>query len=68
MITQRELWSFLLRALPMTIEKLWKKIIEEWDREHHVHMKHVAHRYAERAWMDGEVVKRTGEVIPKESV
>jgi hypothetical protein len=52
----------------MPIEKLWRKIVYEWDREHDSHMKKVAHRYAERAWMDGDVIKRTGEVVPKESV
>ena len=52
----------------MSIEKIWKKIIDEWNREDEVHMKHVAHRYAERAYMDGHVIRKTGEVIPKESV
>ena len=40
----------------------------EWHREDRIHMKGVAERYAQRAWMDGETVRRTGEVIPKESV
>jgi hypothetical protein len=52
----------------MSIEQLFKKIVYEWDREHHTHMKKIAHRYSQRALMDGEVVKRTGEVVPKESV
>ena len=30
-------------------------------------MKYVAHRYAERAWMDGEVIRKTGEIVPRES-
>jgi len=68
MTTLREAWSFLLRTLPMSIEQLFKKIVYEWDREHHTHMKKIAHRYSQRALMDGEVVKRTGEVVPKESV
>jgi uncharacterized protein YihD (DUF1040 family) len=38
-----------------------------WSHEDDIHMKKVAHRYAERALMDGHVIKKTGEVIPKES-
>jgi uncharacterized protein YihD (DUF1040 family) len=49
-----------------------KKLIEffkkEWHREDNIHLRQIAERYAQRAWMDGETVRRTGEVIPKESV
>jgi hypothetical protein len=68
MTTLREAWTFLLRALPMSIEQLFHKIVYEWDREHHAHMRRIANRYSLRAQMDGEVIKRTGEVVPKESV
>lgn len=52
----------------MPIERLWRRLIEAWDHEEGVHLRSIAHRYAERAWMDGEVIQKTGEVIPKESV
>jgi len=52
--------------LPMrSILEALKKV---WHHEEDFHMRKVAHRYAERAWMDGEVIQKTGEVIPKESV
>ena len=38
-----------------------------WEEEDAIHMKSIAHKYAERAYMDGEVIKKTGEVIPRES-
>jgi hypothetical protein len=39
-----------------------------WHAEEDLHMKRIAQRYAERAWMDGVTIRRTGEVVPRESV
>ncbi len=52
----------------MSITELWKKVVSEWNHEDDLNMKKIAHQYAERAWMDGHVIKKTGEVVPKESV
>lgn len=52
----------------MPIERLWRRIVEALAHEDGVHMRRVANRYSERSFMDGEVIKKTGEVIPKESV
>lgn len=38
-----------------------------WHHEEEVHMKKIAFHYANRAQMDGDVIKKTGEIIPKES-
>ena len=38
-----------------------------WTREDDNHMKRIAFKYAERMRMDGNVIKKTGEIIPKES-
>lgn len=54
-----------MRRVTMTHLLDWFK--KEWHREEELHMKKIAERYAQRAWMDGDTIKRTGEVIPKES-
>ncbi len=38
-----------------------------WTHEDDSRMKLIAFRYQERARMDGEVIKKTGEIIPKGS-
>jgi hypothetical protein len=41
---------------------------EAWTYEERLHWKKIAERYAERAWMDGDTIRKTGEVIPRQSV
>ena len=50
-----------MRNLLHILRKLWR--VEEDS-----HMRKVAMRYSLRAQMDGHIVRKTGEVIPKESV
>ncbi len=38
-----------------------------WTHEEDGRMKLIAFRYQERARMNGDVIKKTGEIIPKES-
>lgn len=40
---------------------------KEWNREDKLRMKKIAWRYSERMHMDGAVIKKTGEIIPRES-
>lgn len=47
---------------------LLRSIRTEWHAEDRQHMRVIAHKYALRASMDGDVIRKTGEVIPKESV
>jgi hypothetical protein len=51
----------------MPLLKLFDKIMAEWNIEDTMRMKQIAHNYAERRWMDGSVIKKTGEVIPRDS-
>lgn len=50
------------------IRSLFKSIRSEWHAEERNHMRAIAHRYALRAQMDGHVIRKTGETVPKESV
>lgn len=50
------------------LRRLVKLFRSEWEREETIHMKRIAQRYADRAWMDGDTIRRTGEVVPRESV
>ena len=49
------------------VAKLVKWFEEELERDEKLRMRTLAHHYAERAKMDGEVIRKTGEIIPKES-
>lgn len=49
------------------LRRLAKLFHDEWEREEQTRMKYIAQRYAERAWMDGNTIRRTGEVVPRES-
>lgn len=49
------------------LRSLLRHLSSEWEQEERLKMKKIAHQYAERQWMDGHVIKKTGEVIPKES-
>jgi hypothetical protein len=60
-------WSLMRRLLPMSLLDLIDKIKKEWHVEDTLHMKKVAQRYAERASMDGYVIRKSGEIIPRES-
>lgn len=51
----------------LSVKALLEWFRHEWHREDRIHTKRIAERYAQRAWMDGNTIKRTGEVIPKES-
>lgn len=46
----------------------WDSLKEVWAHEEKRKIQWIAHRYYLRSHMDGEVVQKTGEVIPKESV
>ena len=50
----------------------WRRLIEwfrrEWHAEETRRMRRLADRYQLRAHMDGEVIRKTGEVVRKESV
>lgn len=48
------------------LERLAHWFEREWDREADTRLRAKAEQYALRAEMDGDVVKRTGEVIPRE--
>ena len=51
------------------LAKAWEQALREGKPNPELWVtREMAHRYGERAEMDGEVVKKTGEVIPKESV
>lgn len=54
------------------MRQLFRSLIKsckaEWHAEERNHMRAVAHRYALRAQMDGHVIRKTGETVPKESV
>jgi hypothetical protein len=50
------------------MRRLFEHLKKLWSHEEDIHMRKVAHRYAERALMDGHVIQKTGEVISKESV
>ena len=52
----------------MSIINWLEQLRKAWHYEETLHMRKLAQRYANRAMMDGSVIKRTGEVIPKESV
>ena len=49
------------------LRKLLRQLYADWHAEETLRMKKIAHGYAERRWMDGSVVKKTGEVIPRDS-
>lgn len=49
------------------LKSLLKSFSEEWHAEDRLHMRRIAWRYSDRMLMDGAVVQRTGEVIPRES-
>jgi len=53
----------LTRVAKSLMRTLWS----EWHKEERLHMKKVAWRYSDRMLMDGSVIRKTGEVIPKES-
>ena len=61
-------WQLMRRLLPMSLITLIEHIKREWFREDTLHMRKIAQRYADRALMEGHVIKKTGEVFPKESV
>lgn len=39
-----------------------------WHHENEKNERVIAHRASQRSFMDGHVIRKTGEVIPKESV
>lgn len=49
------------------IKSILRSFSEEWHAEERLHMKRIAWRYSDRMLMDGAMIQRTGEVIPKES-
>ena len=49
-----------MRSLLQVIRGLWRA-------EEDLRMRRIAHGYAQRAEMDGHVIRKTGEVVPKES-
>jgi len=51
-----------------SLRSFFEAVRHLWTHEDNSHMKKIAFRYAERAHMDGNVIKKTGEIIPKESV
>jgi len=46
------------------LASVWK---DQRDAEEKQRLKVIAHSHYLRAYMDGEVIKKTGEVVPKES-
>jgi hypothetical protein len=38
-----------------------------WNYEETLHMRKIAEGYAQRAQMNGDVIKKTGEIISRES-
>jgi phosphoribosyl-dephospho-CoA transferase len=38
-----------------------------WHQEEDAKLKRIAHRYDLRRHMDGDVIQKTGEIIPRES-
>lgn len=58
-----------LASITHLIAKWWGQELCEGSRNPELRVaKRIAEHYAQRAEMDGEVVRSTGEVIPKESV
>mgnify|MGYP001279697140 CR=1 FL=1 len=45
------------------IDHIWRI----WYGEERAHMREIAHRHYLRTVMDGEVIQKSGEIIPKES-
>jgi hypothetical protein len=56
-----------MSPMRQTLREICKSLSSEWHAEERLHMKQIAWRYSDRAQMDGEVVRKTGEVIPRES-
>ena len=48
-------------------KSIMRTIWYEWHKEGRLHMKKIAWRYSDRMLMDGSVIRKTGEVIPRES-
>lgn len=48
--------------------RLRERLRREWHQPERLHMKRLAERYYLRAQMDGHVIRRTGEIVSKESV
>lgn len=60
-------WPLMRRLLPMSLFALIDHFRKVWSNENTLHMRKIADRYAQRAAQDGDVVQKTGEIIPRES-
>lgn len=51
----------------MTLFDLLDHLRKAWRHEETIHMRLIAERYSDRAHMDGDVIQKTGELVPRES-
>lgn len=60
-------WSWRRVTVTQILSDFFDDLRKEWNREDKLRMRKIAWRYSDRMLMDGAVIRKTGEIVPRES-